>query len=249
MAATKKRVLILGNGPSLGDITDWSVMSDLKSKGIQIICMNKILRFFHSANITSLPQNYIATDVLVNAQIAHEILPFADKFEKVRIGKPHAINDQYLIKRSGGKRWLCSDWNVPGSSACQSMNELLQHPRVQAVGHQTTGLAALQWACNMKADEIYMLGMDESYTMPQDGKLNENQDIATRLSNDYFCDTYIQSGEMVSEVMPSRVRMMRSFVSKCSRKATIFNLGHSQSCLPGRKSLNFRAFCHKFCSS
>lgn len=243
----KRRVLVLGNGPSLCDITDWNIMFTLKSKGFQIICMNKILRFFRSQKITSLPQNYIATDVLVNAQIAHEILQFKNKFERMCIGKPYEMNDRYIVKRSGWKQYPCSDWNISGSDACKNMNELLQQHRVQSVEHQTTGLAALQWACNMQADEIYMLGMDETYLLPpNNGKMNENQDTAKRLSNSYFCNDYIRLGDIVSEVSTSRIKMMKSFVQKCSRKAKIFNLGHSRSCLPGDSSLDFKAFCNKF---
>lgn len=215
-------IIILGNGPSLKKVIDYGFdkfILHCRNKNIQVICMNKILRYFDEQKISNYPDYYVATDALVNIQMYNEILKYVDKFKRAFVSIPH----YYHINKNILKIVKRKDMDIQKISfnkSKQTINRQVSDikSKCQLCSHQNTGLSSLFIASLMKPKNIYIIGMDESYQLSDERviKCNDND------NSNYFINSYLKSGEYVSSAPKSRVNDINSFINHID--SNVYNL-------------------------
>lgn len=215
-------IIILGNGPSLKQVINYgfdNFILHCRNKNIQVICMNKILRYFDEQKISNYPDYYVATDALVNIQMYDEILKHVDKFKTAFVSIPH----YYHINKNVLKIIKRKDINIQKISFNKSKKTINNQvskivSKCQLCEHQNTGFSSLYIASLMKPDNIYIIGMDESY------KLSDNEVIQCDESDNsnYFVSSYLKSGEYVSYAPKSRIQHIDKLIQHIN--CDVYNL-------------------------
>lgn len=217
-------IIILGNGQSLKKVIDYGFDKFIlycRQKNIQVMCMNKILRYFEEENINYYPDYYVATDTLVNIQIYDEILKNVEKFKKTYVSIPYDynINNNILeIKKREDIEIQRIPFNKSKESVDNNISEILS--KCIICKHENTGLSSLLIAINvLKYDNIYIIGMDETYNFLDDKniiKCNKSD------NNNYFINSYLKNDEYVSFAPKSRIDNINYIIDKS--KCNIYNL-------------------------
>lgn len=215
-------IVILGNGPSLKQVIDYGFdkfILHCRRNNIKVICMNKILRYFETENIKNYPDYYVATDSLVNIQMYDEILNHVNKFKKSFVSVPYLYDIKRdhltIIKRKGMEVQKIS-FNKSKKTINRQVSEI--ESKCHLCQHQNTGFSSLYIASLMKPNNIYIIGMDESY------QLSEQRVIECNESDNcnYFVDSYLKSGEYVSSAPKSRVDDINHLINHI--ECNVYNL-------------------------
>jgi len=233
------KIIILGNGPSLKQVTDYGFdkfMTFCKNNDIKVFCMNKILRYLKKHNIQNLPHYYVATDSLVNIQMYDEILEFADKFEKlyVSVPKEYSVKNDILTIC----KYITSTFDILTNNSQEYYDNLVSQikQKCRIVNHHSTGIKSIQIAIEMKPDKIYLIGFDENYNLNNELLLYTNN-IENRNDN-YFSDTYLKDGEYISSAPSQRLNCINGTIKQC--KIPVYNL-NTESKVAGEK-MKFETF-------
>tara|TARA_B100000900_G_scaffold410166_1_gene427434 strand:+ start:1827 stop:2537 length:711 start_codon:yes stop_codon:yes gene_type:complete len=215
-------IVILGNGPSLKKVINYGFDKFIlycRSKNIKVICMNKILRYFDENNIVNYPDFYVATDTLVNIQMYNEILKYVDKFEEAFVSIPYYydINENILeiIKRED-----INKQKIPFNKSKQTIisEESDIKSKCTLCKHEMTGLSSLFIANSLKPNNIYMIGMDETYQLPDEPVIKCNESD----NSNYFIKSYLKSDEYVSYAPKFRVDIINKYINKID--TNVYNL-------------------------
>ena len=183
--------------------------------------MNKILRYLKSNNIKHIPDYYVATDSLVNIQMYDEILEQSDLFKKCFVATPfsHDVKDNKLIlSKSQCLPHIEIDTDKDKKYYDNIINDLINKDNVDIREHCSTGLNSLKIAESFRPRMIFMIGMDETYDLENKSTILVN-DIH---NNNYFCDSYLKSGEYISPANENRIKTLNKHIKKSTYK--IYNL-------------------------
>jgi hypothetical protein len=183
--------------------------------------MNKIIRYFEREKISIYPNYYVASDTLVNIQIYDEILKSIDKFDDSFV----AIPTDYKIKNgilSIKKRQDLQIQELPTQKNKKSIDRDIINIKKKAmiINHQNTGYSSIQIAAMMKPENIYLIGLDESYQLPTEKLLRVDKSD----NKNYFDDSYLKSGEYVSPAPISRINDINNLIEMLQPNINIYNL-------------------------
>lgn len=231
------KYILIGNGPSAKGLLDIGIDTFFKrvKAGYIVICMNKIIRY----PLTHYPQYYLAADTFVNIQLYGEILDNLNNFEKAFIAFPHSLTKTELIKRYNIKEMDITCLNLTDQDVekiHRQMEELRTHPKVVPIHHECTGLQAMKMCKGAK--EIYMIGMDESYSLKKDSMIL----TADKFKDKYFFKDYIKTTDIVSWAPRYRVNIINKSISyHIKNGVAVYNLS-TISKLNGKKTINLKQF-------
>lgn len=219
-------IIILGNGHSLKKVVEFGFdefIEKCQKKNIKVICMNKILRYLKSNNIKHIPDYYVATDSLVNIQMYDEILEQSHLFKKCFVATPYSydVKDNKLIlcKRQSFPH-IEIDTDKDKNYYDNIINDLINKDNVDIRQHESTGFYSLKIAESFRPRMIFMIGMDETYDL--ENKLTIVVSPDGIHNNNYFCDSYLKSGEYISPANESRIKTLNNHIKKSTYR--IYNL-------------------------
>ena len=228
----RKKIFIIGNGTSTKKMVEYGFekcIKLLKKNNFIIICMNKILKYFEKENIKTLPDYYVAGDVMVNIQIKELINKFTGRFKKSYIG---------------GIKYDCSD---EITHELKRLRDMLSKKNVEIIEHSSTGMFSLELALKIKADEIYTIGIDENYNFCdkfQSTSLSI-KDISN-VNDNYFFDYYVDESEKFSRVLSNRKGGLNKIIHKICKKTPFFNLSDTSMLETKFGYLSFEYFINSF---
>jgi hypothetical protein len=217
-------IVILGNGQSLKSVHDYGFekfLTHCKDKNIKVLCMNKILRYFDKEQLNIYPNYYVASDTLVNIQMYDEILNHIDKFENSFISVPYQFeikNNKATIK----KRKDLAEQTIPFDKNKKKIQKQINLIKSKStiINHQNTGLSSIFIASMLKPQNIYMIGLDETYELSNDKTICADSSD----NKNYFTDSYLKKGEYVSNAPKSRIDDINNLIMNIQKNCNVYNL-------------------------
>jgi hypothetical protein len=213
-------IIILGNGHSLKKVVEFGFdefIEKCQKKNIKVICMNKILRYFKSNNIKNIPDYYVATDSLVNMQMYDEILEYSESFKKCFVSTPfsYVVKDNKLIlSKIQGFPEIEIDTDKDKNYYDNIINDITKKGNIDIKEHGSTGLISLKIAESFRPQMIFMIGMDETYDLENKSTIL----VSDMHNNNYFCDSYLKSGEYISPANEGRIKTLNKHIKKSTYK-------------------------------
>jgi hypothetical protein len=185
-----ERAFILGNGPSL-NLCDLRLLKNEITFGVNSIFLNYENMGFH-------PTYYVVEDVFVAEDRADEINSYNGPV------KFFGNYLKYCLTDSDGTLWLNVRFrydNYPG----------FPHFSHNALRNVWTGgtvsYICMQLAYYMGISEVYLLGFDHSYTIPEDAKVSGTEILSTSDDPNHFHPDYFGKGYRWHDPMVERMEV------------------------------------------
>jgi hypothetical protein len=187
-----KRCFIIGNGPSLNDL-DLSLLKDEITFGVNAIYTNFQKMGFY-------PTYYVVEDMLVAEDRAEEINAYTESIKFF----PNYV--KHCIRRVGNQAYF---------NFVQSFDALGYPAFSQDFSHRvyfggTVSYVCLQLAYHMGFDEVYLIGFDHSYSIPEQAIREGNVITSTTEDPNHFNSEYFGKGKRWHN--PMLDRMEKSYI-------------------------------------
>lgn len=166
-----RRAFVIGNGPSLAAM-------DLRAlAGELTFASNGFFQYFD--RIDWRPSVYTCIDTVVLPSLSKDLGNLVGRFPETRFFFPRYVEDDDLF----AVRWWVPSLIPPAPNTVyfadhgvregKSSGGYKLHPRHSLVRPATVTLTLLQLAILMGCDPIYLIGCDNSYTIPENASLQE----------------------------------------------------------------------------